>query len=205
MRCTFQVSLRVPLPWLISVGMYFVFCKRITSLTFILFRYLNSMCAKRIYEHFVNYVNKLSLQPSSCLLTKASVHVNHCFIQDVFQDILSNFCFFEQPPCSIQIDSDWQGCHVSGKCQGKTKFSPGQGKVREFWKNVREFWPFDPCEGIVREFCHIKSGNFVMTFFLDWNFHHMMRDLPRLWFVYVCLENVNSRSTDYFYCWIVAF
>ena len=25
-----------------------------------------------------------------------------------------------------------QGCHVSGKCQGKTKFSPGQGKDREF-------------------------------------------------------------------------
>ena len=25
-----------------------------------------------------------------------------------------------------------QGCHVSGKCQGKMKFSPGQGKVREF-------------------------------------------------------------------------
>ena len=36
-----------------------------------------------------------------------------------------------------------QGCHVSGKSQGKTKFSPGQGIVREFWKNVREFWPFD--------------------------------------------------------------
>ena len=26
----------------------------------------------------------------------------------------------------------YQGCHVSGKCQGKMKFSPGQGKVREF-------------------------------------------------------------------------
>ena len=25
-----------------------------------------------------------------------------------------------------------QGCHVSGKSQGKTKFSPGQGIVREF-------------------------------------------------------------------------
>ena len=25
-----------------------------------------------------------------------------------------------------------QGCHISGKCQGKTKFSPGQGKLREF-------------------------------------------------------------------------
>ena len=39
-----------------------------------------------------------------------------------------------------------QGCHVSGKCQGKAKFSPGQGKVREFLL-------FDPCQGIVREFC----------------------------------------------------
>ena len=25
-----------------------------------------------------------------------------------------------------------QGCHVSGESQGKTKFSPGQGIVREF-------------------------------------------------------------------------
>ena len=54
-----------------------------------------------------------------------------------------------------------QGCHVSGKCQRKTQFSPGQGKVREFKKNVREFWAFDPwnfvmsCKGIVREFCHV--------------------------------------------------
>ena len=58
--------------------------------------------------------------------------------------------------------SSWtldQGCHVSGKCQGKTKFSPGQGKVREFWKNVREFFQFHPCQGIVREFCDVMSGN----------------------------------------------
>ena len=50
---------------------------------------------------------------------------------------------------------------MSGKCQGKTKFSPGQGKLGEVW-------PFDPCQGIVREFCHIMSENcqgiFVMTF-----------------------------------------
>ena len=31
--------------------------------------------------------------------------------------------------------------------QGKTKFSPGQGIVREFL-------PFDSSQGIVREFCH---------------------------------------------------
>ena len=52
-----------------------------------------------------------------------------------------------------------QGCHVSGKCQGKAKFSPGQGIVREFGKNVREFCPFDPCQGIVGEFCDVMSGN----------------------------------------------
>ena len=54
----------------------------------------------------------------------------------------------------VQRMSIFQGCHVSGKSQGKTKFSPGQGIVREFWKNVREFCPFDQCQGIVREFCH---------------------------------------------------
>ena len=33
----------------------------------------------------------------------------------------------------VQFDiSHNQGCHVSGKSQGKTKFSPGQGIVREF-------------------------------------------------------------------------
>ena len=42
---------------------------------------------------------------------------------------------------------------MSGKSQGKTKFSPGQGIVREFGKNVREFWIFDQCQGNVREFC----------------------------------------------------
>ena len=55
-----------------------------------------------------------------------------------------------------------QGCHVSGKCQGKTKFSACQGKVREFKKKkVREFRPFDPCEGItsIKEFCDVMSGN----------------------------------------------
>ena len=33
-------------------------------------------------------------------------------------------------------------------------------QVRElsgnFEKNVREFWPFDQCQGNVREFCHDK-------------------------------------------------
>ena len=33
--------------------------------------------------------------------------------------------------------------HRFATCQGKTKFSPGQGNVRASWKNVREFWPFD--------------------------------------------------------------
>ena len=52
-----------------------------------------------------------------------------------------------------------QGCQALGKCQGKMKYSPGQGKSGNFEKNVREFWPFDPCQGIVREFCHVTSGN----------------------------------------------
>ena len=97
-----------------------------------------------------------------------------------------------------------QGSHdMSGKCQEKT-FSPGQGKVREFRKNVREFWSFDPFLGIVREFCDLMSGNcqgiLWWHYFLDWNFHHMISS-PYLCGVYitVCLANINSRSTDY-YC-----
>ena len=62
-----------------------------------------------------------------------------------------------------------QGCHMSGKNQEKTKLSPGQGIVREFWK----------CQGIfchlthVREYCH--------DIFFRLRFHHMVRDLPGLW------------------------
>ena len=33
---------------------------------------------------------------------------------------------------AIKMSMRDQGCHVSGKSQGKTKFSPGQGIVREF-------------------------------------------------------------------------
>ena len=52
---------------------------------------------------------------------------------------------------------DYQGCHTSGKNLGKTKFSTGQGIVREFWKMA----------GIFCHLTHVRelSGNFVMTFF----------------------------------------
>ena len=45
-----------------------------------------------------------------------------------------------------------QGAHPSGKSQGNLFFLQGQGKVREFWKMVREFLEYEN----VRE----KSGNF---------------------------------------------
>ena len=45
-------------------------------------------------------------------------------------------------------------CRVAS-CQEKTKFSPGQGNVKEFLKNVRKFGHLTK----VRE----MSGNFVMT------------------------------------------
>ena len=32
----------------------------------------------------------------------------------------------------LRAPSPNQGCHMSWKCQGKTTFSPGQVKVREF-------------------------------------------------------------------------
>ena len=48
----------------------------------------------------------------------------------------------------------FQGCHMSGKSHGKTNFSRGQGIVRDFWKNGREFCPVDTCQGIFREYCY---------------------------------------------------
>ena len=43
-------------------------------------------------------------------------------------------------------------------CQGKVREKQNFLQVRElsgnFEKNVREFCPFDQCQGIVREFCH---------------------------------------------------
>ena len=62
----------------------------------------------------------------------------------------------------------YQGCHVSGKCQGKQNFLQVREKSGNFEKksgnfgyvtHVREFWPCDPCQGIVKEFCHVMSGN----------------------------------------------
>ena len=47
---------------------------------------------------------------------------------------------------------------MSGKCQGKTKFYPGQGKGN-FEKMSGKFWPFDPCQGIVGNFFHVMSEN----------------------------------------------
>ena len=55
-------------------------------------------------------------------------------------EIMSNVVEAASPylyPCVIQYSliatgMYYQGCHVSGKSQGKTKFSPGQGIVREF-------------------------------------------------------------------------
>ena len=52
-----------------------------------------------------------------------------------------------------------QGCNVSMK----NKIFSRSGNF--------EFWPFDPCQGIIREFCY--------DIFLDWKFHHI-RHLPGL-------------------------
>ena len=85
---------------------------------------------------------------------------------------------------TVRIQHLTQGCRVSGKCQEKTKFSPGQGKVREFWKKCQEFWPFHSCQGIIREFCDVMVGNCLgilsWHYFFYGNFHHMIRDLPGL-------------------------
>ena len=46
------------------------------------------------------------------------------------------------------------------KMSGKIKFSPGQGKVREFSKKCQGILAFGPYEGIVREFYDdVMSGN----------------------------------------------
>ena len=64
------------------------------------------------------------------------------FSQGFLSPLLQRLCKLQKGR-SAKFEWASQGCHVSGKSQGKTKFSPGQGIVREFWKNVREFWPFD--------------------------------------------------------------
>ena len=88
-----------------------------------------------------------------------------------------------------QIVWHYQGCHVSGKFLGKTKFSPSQGKVREFWRIVREFWPFDSCQGILWYHVRELSGNFViMTLFLDWNFHHSIPSIPSTWVLFMSMS-----------------
>ena len=66
-------------------------------------------------------------------------------------------CYFLSYYCKENYTTSPLGCLTSGKNQGKTKFSPGQGIVREFWK-------------MSGNFCHLThvrelSGNFVMTFF----------------------------------------
>ena len=62
-----------------------------------------------------------------------------------------------------------QVCHMSGKNQGKAKFSPGQGIVRVFWKMSGIFCHLTH----VREFCH--------DILFRLRLHHMVRDLPGLW------------------------
>ena len=48
---------------------------------------------------------------------------------------------------------DNQGCHVSGKCQGKTKFSPGSGKNQGILKKCQGILAISPmsgnCQGIL--------------------------------------------------------
>ena len=73
----------------------------------------------------------------------AIVHHIHC------RFILIRHVYWYRRDVSLWTTN--QGCMIRvATCQGnvweKTKFSPGQGKVREFWKNVREF-------------CYVMSGN----------------------------------------------
>ena len=56
--------------------------------------------------------------------------------------------------------------------QGKQIFSRS-GNCQGILENVREFLPFESCQGIVREFCH--------DIFFRLRLHRMVRDLPGLW------------------------
>ena len=70
-------------------------------------------------------------------------------------------------------------------CQGnvreKTKFSPGRGKVREFWKNVREFGLLTHVKELSVNFAMLCQG-IVREFFYDIFFRLKLlsRDLPQL-------------------------
>ena len=79
---------------------------------------------------------------------KWKVQAPHGLVYQVNFFVIASVCY------TSAVWTKKQGCHMSWKSQGKTKFSPGQGIVREFWKNVREIWLFDQCQGIVREFSH---------------------------------------------------
>ena len=54
-----------------------------------------------------------------------------------------------------------------GNVREEQNFLQVREKSGNFEKIVRKFYPFDPCQGIVRGFCDDLSGNFVMTLFLD--------------------------------------
>ena len=67
---------------------------------------------------------------------------------------------------------------------GKNKIFSRSGKSQGFLKKcqgILAIWPMSGnCQGIL--WCHVRelSGNFIMTLFLDRNFHHMIRVLPGL-------------------------
>ena len=60
---------------------------------------------------------------------------------------------------------------------GKNKIFSRSGKSQ----GILAIWPMSGnCQGILWRHVRELSGNFVMTLFLDWNFHHMIRTVPRL-------------------------
>ena len=67
---------------------------------------------------------------------------------------------------------------------GRNKIFSRSGKSQGILKKCQGIWSIWPmlgnCQGILS--CHVRelSENFVMAFFLDWNYYHIIRDLPGL-------------------------
>ena len=67
---------------------------------------------------------------------------------------------------------------------GKNKIFSRSGKSQGILKKCQGIFPISPmsgnCQGIL--WCHVRelSGNVIMTLFLDWNLHHMIRAVPGL-------------------------
>ena len=106
--------------------------------------------------------------------------VLNSFIPSRVCAIFMNFIFTTRPLSCRKIKfSVLSVCSRVATCDGNVredKIFSRSGKSPGILKKCQEIlaiWPkSESCQGILS--CHVREllGNFVVTFFLDWNFHH---------------------------------